>query len=258
MAPHRQSPQCPRKMQQEQLEPTAGLQQHQQEVATVTRTVTQKLLTVAAALQCTAAPLQEPPRAPRRQSPRCPRKMQKEQQALRVGLQQRHPQVAAKSTGTQLLMLVAVALQEPPPAHRRHNPRCPRCPHLSFRCHQSLLPCPPCRPFCARLPGTPLRSAPVEMVIAFLNFLRETSQVKSSPVKYRHEFGERYPTFYFFRHLSALLPLAPLPRTLTVLRSVSWSVRSFALEPRAAARAPQTRPCRPWAAGRLRCTPRAW
>jgi len=183
MAPHRQSPQCPRKMQQEQLEPTAGLQQHQQEVATVTRTVTQKLLTVAAALQCTAAPLQEPPRAPHRQSPRCPRKMQKEQQALRVGLQQRHPQVAAKSTVTQLLMLVAVALQEPPPAHRRHNPRCPRCPHLSFRCHQSLLPCPPCRPFCARLPGTPLRSAPVERVIAFLNFLRGTRQVKSSQVK---------------------------------------------------------------------------
>ena len=173
-APRRQSPRCPRKMQQEQLEPTAGLQQHQQEVATVTRTVTQKLLTVAAALQCTAAPLQEPPRAPRRQSPRCPRKMQKEQQALRVGLQQRHPQVAAKSTVTQLLMLVAVALQEPPPAHRRHNPRCPRCPHLSFRCHQSLLPCPPCRPFCARLPGTPLRSAPVERVTAFLNFLRVT------------------------------------------------------------------------------------
>ena len=259
MAPHRQSPQCPRKMQQEQLEPTAGLQQHQQEVA---RTVTQKLLTVAAALQCTAAPLQEPPRAPHRQSPRCPRKMQKEQQALRVGLQQRHPQVAAKSTVTQLLMLVAVALQEPPPAHRRHNPRCPRCPHLSFRCHQSLLPCPPCRPFCARLPGpgSTLRSAPVERVIAFLNFLRGTRQVKSSQVKSSIDlnFVNVIPRFIFSRHLSALLPLAPLPRSLTVLRSVSWSVRSFALEPRAAARAPQTRPCRPWAAGRLRCTPRAW
>ena len=66
----------------------------------------------------------------------------------------------------------------------------------------------------------------------------------------------------FQTYLSALLPLAPLPveplpRSLNDLTSVSWSVRSFA-QPRAAARAPQTRPCRPWAADRLRCTPRAW
>ena len=66
----------------------------------------------------------------------------------------------------------------------------------------------------------------------------------------------------FQTYVSALLPRAPLPveplpRSLNDLTSVSWSVRSFA-QPRAAARAPQTRPCRPWAADRLRCTPRAW